>query len=124
MGTTAFADESKAKGFRFLITVIDDADIARVRSVVGAWRAPGSRSFHASQESPARRRRALRDVAELGLCHVLIEVDGPVRQYVRRHAGVATARPSSRRERAREGPVNCHTPTCRGTRSPSSGFPT
>jgi hypothetical protein len=90
MGTTAFADECKAKGFHFLVTVIDDGEIARVRSVVGAWRAPGSRSFHASQESPARRRRALEDVAGLDLRHVLIEVDGPARQYIRRQAGVAT----------------------------------
>ena len=89
MESTAFADESKAAGFRFLVSVVDNPDIAQARAIAGAWRAHGARSFHASQESASRRRRALEDVADLGLRHVLIEVDGPARQYVRRQAGVA-----------------------------------
>lgn len=67
-----FIDETKQKGFSFIVVSIDDANIGRVRSEMNKLPRNRQRALHFYHETPQTRSSALRLIAELPVKVLLI----------------------------------------------------
>jgi hypothetical protein len=75
MSRTYFLDESKSSGFMFAVAIVEQRDLATARTATRHLAAPGSRRFHASQESKSRLRSAISSVSTLPVQHLVVIAD-------------------------------------------------
>jgi hypothetical protein len=74
MPLTIYADESKARGFRFAGAVVQTHDAARCRAVMARLRTGPTRRIHFKKESDSTRRAVLAAIRQLPIDHVVVEV--------------------------------------------------
>jgi hypothetical protein len=74
---TIYADESKARGFRFALTIVSDRDAGRCRLAMLALRKGPTRRIHFVKEMNSTRKAILATIRALPVAHVVVEV-GPL----------------------------------------------
>jgi hypothetical protein len=74
MPVTIYADESKARGFRFAGAVVQSQDAAPCRAVMARLRTGPTRRIHFKKERDSTRKAVLAAIDQLPIDHVIVEV--------------------------------------------------